>query len=122
MGKKSYLQKQERKNRTSFLYSLVSRSVLFIFLFTLTVFAIYLSGNFQGFLDSTQRYLLKVCSIGCVLQVIMCVFGLVLSVIMFFVTFNPKYWIYFFIDLILIAFSVAGFMLMYVIAFLSSGI
>ena len=122
MGKKTKAQKLQRRKRTFLLYNLVSRAVLCIFIFSLAVFTAYLTGNFQNFLDSTQRYLLRLSSISCVLQSIFCLFALVLSLIMFFVTFNPKYWIYFFIDLILLVLAVAGFVLMYAIAFLSSGI
>ena len=122
MGKKTQAQKQQRKKRTLLLYSLITRSILFIFLLVLTVFILYLTGNFRSFLDSTQRYLLKVCSVSCVMQGILCIFGLVLSITMFAVTLNAKYWLHFFIDLILLALAVAGFVLMYAVAFVSSGI
>ena len=117
MGKKTQAQKQQRKKRTLLLYSLITRSILFIFLLVLTVFILYLTGNY-----STQRYLLKVCSVSCVMQGILCIFGLVLSIMMFAVTLNAKYWLHFFIDLILLALAVAGFVLMYAVAFVSSGI
>lgn len=42
------------------LYWLVSRAVVFCFLFSLLAFALYLLGNFQEFLDSTQVLLLAV--------------------------------------------------------------
>ncbi|MBR6079568.1 MAG: hypothetical protein IKP60_05340 [Treponema sp.] len=122
MGKKTEAQKKQRKKRTMFLYTLVSRTVLFLSLLTLIVFIIYVAGNFQEFLDSTQRYLLRFCSISCVLQGIFCMFGIVLSIVMFIVSLNPKYWLYFFIDIVLLVLAVVAFVVAYAMAFLSAGI
>ena len=42
----------------SSLYWLVARGVVFFFVLSLLLFALYLLGNFQEFLDSTQVFLL----------------------------------------------------------------
>jgi hypothetical protein len=47
----------------SSLYWLISRAVLFLFIFSLLLFALYLLGNFQQFLDSSQIMLLQILKI-----------------------------------------------------------
>jgi len=44
----------------SSLYWLVARGVVFFFVLSLLLFALYLLGNFQEFLDTTQIFLLDV--------------------------------------------------------------
>ncbi len=122
MGKKNSEKSDTRKNKTSFLYTLTCRMLLFVFLTTSTVFILYLTGNFQHFLDSSQRYLLRWCSISCVFMGILSAASMLMSIIMFFVTFHPKYWIYFVLELLALAVSVAGFIIMYVLTFISAGI
>ncbi len=122
MEKNRNKRKIERKKRTSILYNLTSRTVLFVFLLTFASSILFLSGNFQNFLDGTQRYLLRWCSIGCVLLVILDLACIVMSVIMFFATLSAKYWGYFFLQLLVLAFAVVIFVLMYFLAFVSTGI
>jgi len=43
----------------SALYWLVARAVVFFFIFSLLLFLLYLLGNFQEFLDSTQILLIR---------------------------------------------------------------
>jgi hypothetical protein len=51
---------QERGRRPVLfaLYEIVSRAVIFFFILSVLSFLLYLLGNFQEFLDSTQLYLL----------------------------------------------------------------
>lgn len=122
MKEKTVAQKQDRKRRTSFLFKLTSRAIIFTTLLSFTILVMYLAGNFQRFLDSSQRYLLQCCSISCLLQGILCVIGIVMNLVMFFVSHHGKYWAYVAVDLLLLVLAVAGFILMYVVAFLSAGV
>ncbi|MBQ1629497.1 MAG: hypothetical protein II098_10155 [Treponema sp.] len=49
---------------SSILFKLTRRTVLFLFLFTLSLILLYFIGNFQQFLDSTQTILIKTLTIS----------------------------------------------------------
>jgi hypothetical protein len=53
----------------SSLYWLVARAVVFFFIFSLLLFLLYLLGNFQEFLDSTQIFLIKLLKISLLTEV-----------------------------------------------------
>ncbi|MCK5005762.1 MAG: hypothetical protein KAR73_00135 [Spirochaetales bacterium] len=53
----------------SSLYWLVARGVVFFFIFSLLLFLLYLLGNFQEFLDSTQIFLIKLLKISLLAEV-----------------------------------------------------
>jgi hypothetical protein len=52
------------------LYWLTGRGAVFFFVFSLLVFALYLLGNFQEFLDSSQLILLGLLRIGLLSQLL----------------------------------------------------
>jgi hypothetical protein len=51
------------------LYWLVSRTVVFFFIFSLLLFLLYLLGNFQEFLDSTQIFLIQLLKVSLLAEV-----------------------------------------------------
>jgi hypothetical protein len=53
----------------SSLYWLVARSVVFFFIFSLLLFLLYLLGNFQEFLDSTQIFLIQLLKVSLLAEV-----------------------------------------------------
>jgi hypothetical protein len=53
----------------SSLYWLVARTVVFFFIFSLLLFLLYLLGNFQEFLDSTQIFLIQLLKISLLAEV-----------------------------------------------------
>ena len=53
----------------SSLYWLVSRTVVFFFIFSLLLFLLYLLGNFQEFLDSTQIFLIQLLKVSLLAEV-----------------------------------------------------
>jgi len=53
----------------SSLYWLVARTVVFFFIFSLLLFLLYLLGNFQEFLDSTQIFLVQLLKVSLLAEV-----------------------------------------------------
>ena len=53
----------------SSLYWLVARAVVFLFVLSLLLFGLYLLGNFQEFLDTTQVFLLEVLRLSLLAEV-----------------------------------------------------
>lgn len=53
----------------SSLYWLTARGVVFFFIFSLILFLLYLLGNFQDFLDSTQIFLITLLKISLLTEV-----------------------------------------------------
>jgi len=53
----------------SSLYWLVARTVVFFFIFSLLLFLLYLLGNFQEFLDSTQIFLIQMLKVSLLAEV-----------------------------------------------------
>jgi hypothetical protein len=53
----------------SSLYWLVARTVVFFFIFSLLLFLLYLLGNFQDFLDSTQIFLIQLLKVSLLAEV-----------------------------------------------------
>lgn len=64
----------------SSLYWLVARGVVFFFISSLLLFLLYLLGNFQEFLDSTQIFLIQLLKVGLLTEVFL---GLLYVVLVF---------------------------------------
>ncbi|MBN2553182.1 MAG: hypothetical protein JXB06_10455 [Spirochaetales bacterium] len=64
----------------SSLYWLVARVVVFFFIFALLLFLLYLLGNFQEFLDSTQIFLIQLLKVSLLAEVF---FGLLYLLLVF---------------------------------------
>jgi len=48
-----------RFSKEKLIYSLVNRTVIFLFIMCLLTMALYAAGTMQGFIDSTQHFLLR---------------------------------------------------------------
>lgn len=93
------------RNRRFMLFSLTNRFALFFALMTLIVFTCYISGNFKGFMDSTQLFLLYACGIFSFFAAVLGIAGLVQSFLRIFIQMNPKFILHFvlyLLDLIII--------------------
>ncbi|MBA7659228.1 hypothetical protein ES703_67202 [subsurface metagenome] len=60
------------------LYEVISRGTIFFFIQSVILFSLYLLGNFQEFLDSTQIFLLKLLEVSLLLEVFLGIFHIVL--------------------------------------------
>lgn len=95
MSFKVKIKPQLKKINRSLLFKLMCRTSLFLFLMLTQSFILYITGNIQEFLDSTQTFILLVCSMLSVTIVLISIYGLVESVVLFFLHKLKRYWIYF---------------------------
>lgn len=95
---------------------------MFLTLAVLATFALYISGNYQEFLDSSQRFILQWCSILTIILALFSVSGFFLSIVMAIVYKKVRYLLFLVIYLIILALSVVLFLVMYGITYLSVGL
>ena len=114
--------KKKQKDNTAFLFELTKRSTFFLFLLTAILFAMYICGNYQNFMDSSQRFLLTVCSISAIMLTLFCAAGIVLCIIMFIIQHLFRYGAYMLLYTLIIAVVAVVFALSRVILALSAGL
>ncbi|HAK68140.1 MAG TPA: hypothetical protein DEO40_02045 [Treponema sp.] len=115
----------KKKTRTigpSFLFRLTGRASLFLVLMNIAAFLLYVFGNFQHFLDSSQQFILQLCLLNVIVLAMLCVAGLVLSVIVFLVRLKARYWFFFLCYLLCLAVCIVLFVFLYSVVFLSAGL
>ena len=110
------------KYSSSLLSRLNQRFAIFMALEVLVSFFLYVSGNYQMFLDSTQNLLLICCAMQSVMLFILCFTGLILSLVSFFKAKKSIYWIQFGFYLIGFILSPIFMILVRIITFLEGGI
>ena len=113
MGKKKTKKETNNSRNTSFFYLLTGRAAMFLTLAVLSTFGLYIAGNYQGFLDSSQRFLLQWCSILTIILALFSVSGLFLSVVMAIVYKKLRYLLYFLMYLVALVLAVGLFLVMY---------
>lgn len=69
---------------SSFLYKLTGRFTLYLFLQVSVLFLLFVSGNFQSFADSSQRFLLLITSVLAIALTILSVSGFIESLVFLF--------------------------------------
>ena len=69
-----------RFSKEKLLYSLISRAVIFLFVMCLLTLSLYTAGTVQGFIDSTQIFLLKLYEVLGIILVAVSFCGAVLEV------------------------------------------
>jgi len=69
-----------RFSKNKLLYVLVNRTVLFLFVMCLLTLSLYAAGTIQGFIDSTQLFLLRLYEIFGIFLVATSFFGIVLDI------------------------------------------
>ncbi len=74
--------KKKQEDNPSFLYSLIKRFTIFLFLFLSVMLLLYFSGNFQSFLDSSLRIILFSSSLISLLLFSFSTIGLFASLLM----------------------------------------
>ncbi|MBP5451405.1 MAG: hypothetical protein J6Y16_04125 [Treponema sp.] len=95
---------------------------MFLLLAVFTTFILYIAGNYQGFLDSSQRFLLQWCSILTIMLALFSASGFFLSIMMAIVSKKIIYLLYLVMYLLALALAVALFLVMYGIIYLSVGL
>ena len=122
MRKKKTEKTGKGNQNTSFFYKLTGRATMFLILAVMTTFILYVSGNYQQFLDSSQRFLLQWCSILTIILALFSFAGLFLSIVMGIVYRKIRYLLFFLMYLISLVLAVALFLVMYGITYLSVGL
>ena len=126
IGIKSVKKRTEREkkdsNNTSMIYKLIWRFTMFLTLAVLATFALYISGNYQEFLDSSQRFILQWCSILTIILALFSASGFFLSIVMMFVYKKVRYLLFLVLYLVTLVLAVALFLVMYGITYLSVGL
>ncbi len=110
------------KEYTSSLFSLTQRSVIFLALMLFALVLLYVSGNFQQFLDTTQKFILILCAITAILQVLISIAGTIESFILFFISKQKRYWIYFALYLLCAVIASLCLIIFRVLTYLSDGL
>ena len=115
------LNKLKKINR-SFLFKLTGRTSLFLFLLSVFLIVLYVSGSYQDFLDSTLNFILTSCSATILGLFVFSASGILQSIILFFISKRKLYWIYFSVYMLSCIFSVGFFFLARAISIISKGI
>ena len=111
-----------KRHETSFLFSLTSRSVLFLFLETCVLLSLYLAGNFQAFSDSTQRFILLITGIAAIALMLLSICGLTESLVYRILTGRRRYWIFAGVFFLSVCFSTFVIVFIRIISWISEGI
>ena len=106
----------------SFLFRLTKRFTLFLLLMALVLLACYVSGSFQGFLDSTQHFILLLSSLNAVMLAFFAAAGATESFFLIFIARKKRYLLWFLGYLVLLCADAAVFMLLRGITYLSEGL
>ena len=114
--------KPGNKKNNSLLFSITGRSALFLVLELFALVLLYVSGNFQFFLDSTQKFILLVCALCSMLLVLLSTAGIIESVVLFIISKQKKYWIFFALYILCFIVTAVILVLFRVLTFISSGL
>ncbi len=114
--------KKKRGEAQSFLYSLIKRSTVFLFLFLTVMLLLYFSGNFQSFQDSSLRIILFCSSLTAVMLVSFSAIGIVASLIMAVSKKRPGYLLKMLVYLLVAGGTAAVFVSLRGLAVLTAGI
>ncbi|MBP5577759.1 MAG: hypothetical protein J6X67_13495 [Treponema sp.] len=117
--KKTATKKAKKK---FFLFRLVWRTTLFLSAYLAAMFFFYICGNFQVFLDSTQRFILLLCALTSIALLILSLSGVLISIFQFIYNRRKRAWIFFTIYILIAVFSVIIFLISRTVSILSTGI
>lgn len=78
----------------SFLFKLTCRTSIFFLLFSVSIISIYITGSYQNFLDTTQFFLLFLCSLNSVILLLFSAAGFIESLAFFFINRQKRYIVY----------------------------
>ncbi|MCR5319330.1 MAG: hypothetical protein K6E22_13980 [Treponema sp.] len=118
--KKKTAKKKTRKN--FFLFKLVWRTTLFLSSYLAAMFFFYICGNYQVFLDSTQRFILLLCALISIALLILSLSGVAISIFQFIYNKRKRAWIFFTLYTLIAIFSTVVFLIARTVSILSTGI
>jgi len=106
----------------TFLFTLTFRSFCFFFLLLSVFVLFYISGNYQEFLDSTQHFILVLCSTISIALMLFCIAGTLESLVYFILTKKNKYVIFLIVYIFVFIVSTLLLLAVRTISSLSAGI
>ena len=112
----------KKAKKKFFLFRLVWRTTLFLSSYLAAMFFFYICGNFQVFLDSTQRFILLLCTLISIALLILSLSGVLISIFQFIYNRRKRAWIFFTIYILIAVFSVIIFFISRTVSILSTGI
>ncbi len=95
-----------------FLFKMTKASVVGMLMFTLTLLIFYVIGNYQEFLDSSLKLILKVISYSVIMSIFLSVFSffdLIITVIFSDISFFQLFWEFFFVGVIIVDILILSF-------------
>ena len=113
---------KKRTYDNTFFYRLIKRFTLYLALFIIVLLSLTLSGNFQQFLDSTQRFILLFCSIVCAMLCCFAFVGIIDSIIMLCQSKELKYIVAFFVFMLQLVLAAGILLVLRIISSLSLGL
>ncbi len=122
LEKKESLTKKKTSFKPGFLYPLTVRTIVFLQLLLIVMSVFFISGNYQGFLDSTLNFIILLCTFICLALLIFILAGLIMSVIYSFIIKTKKYIIFSIILFFLMLINFIFLLLSRSIIFVSAGI
>ena len=114
--------KKQGAEEQSFLYSLIKRSTVFLFLFLTVMLLLYFSGNFQSFQDSSLRIILFCSSLTAVMLFSFAAIGIIASLVMTVSMKKPGYLLKMLVYLLVAGGTAAVFVSLRGLAVLTAGI
>ena len=118
--RKKTAKKKTRKN--FFLFKLIWRTTLFLSFYLAAMFFFYICGNFQVFMDSTQRFILLLCALTSIALLILSLSGAAISVFHFIYSRKKRAWFFFTVYILIAIFTVPIFIISRTVSILSTGI
>ncbi|MCR5218858.1 hypothetical protein [Treponema sp.] len=112
-----------KKNiHSSILFRITCRFVLYLFLQAGVFFMLYVSGNFQGFMDRTQNFLLVLCFFTLAALFLFSASGCIQCIVLRILHKRRKYWFYFILFLLLALISIGLIFFISALSFISGGL
>lgn len=106
----------------SILFRLIFRTTLFFALMSIFLFTLYIDGSYKSFLDTTQSFILVLCSLFALLLLIFSIIGIIDCIIMFSMFPQKTYFAYMSIFIIFCILSIVIFLLTRAGSILSKGL
>jgi|GEM_PF-870825 len=112
----------KNNSSTSLLFRITCRFVLYLFLQAGAFFMLYVSGNFQGFMDRTQNFLLLLCFFNLAVLFLFSAAGCIECVALRVLNNQRRYWLYFILFLLIALLSMGLVIFISALSFISGGI
>ena len=112
----------KNNSSTSIVFRITCRFVLYLFLQSGAFFMLYVSGNFQGFMDRTQNFLLILCFFNLAALFLFSAAGCIECIVLRILNNLRRYWLYFILFLFIAVLSMGLIVFISALSFISGGV